>query len=233
MAFRSTLFVLLTLASAASLAAETSYQWTFNDQPGTALTKVGGPVSWSNDLDQTATTGRGTLRIRRGHSTTPNTFAPLPAAWAQQPLWLVVRVRGWNLSGKSPELVRLGFSSSDHEKTPSVVAQIKIAREDDAVRLSAEATGGGTNLAPVALRGAISNRTVIVVLHLDPAARTYDVNFRIEGASWQQLGAGTIADGRAPQFLRLGVSGPFDTKRAEYFDLDDLLVTTVKPADLP
>lgn len=223
------LFALATLVHA-----QESFRWTFDDKSGTSLAKVASPAAWSNELDQTATTGRGTLRIRRSHSTEPNTYVALPTDWRTRPLWLVARVRGWNLSGRSPELVRLGFSASAHEKSPLVVAQVKFARDGDSVRLSGEATGeGATTLNAINLRGAVSNRAVTVALYFDPASHVYRASYRVEGAAWQALGEGVTNSGRTPKYLRLGVQGPFDTSRSEYFDLDDLLVSPSKPADVP
>lgn len=227
-------FALAALAGVVPLAAQESFHWSFDEKSGTSLAKIDGPVAWSNELDQTETTGRSTLRIRRSKSTEPNTYAPLPADWTTKPLWLVARIRGWNLSGKSPEIVRLGFSASEHEKSPRVVAQMKFSRDGDVVRLSGEATGdGATHIEPTNMRGAVSNRAVIVALYLDPATHAYRISYRVEGAAWQRLGEGVASASRSAKFLRLGVLGPFDTSRSEYFDLDDLLVSTTKPADVP
>jgi hypothetical protein len=219
----------LVLLTAVAPAQATTISWTF-DGPKAGLSKV--TPAWQNDLGESATTGRGVFRIRRALETTPNAFFRLPEELADQPLWLLVRVSEWNLSGKSNEVVRLGFSSNDEEK-PNVVAQIKFERQEPSLLVSAESfpnTLEGSSLAAQPAGKGITGGKLMVLLHIDPKARTYRASMQtLQGKTWQPLGEGKIARNRVARYVRLGASGPFNTTSAEKFDIDEIIVSTSDP----
>ncbi|MDP1580532.1 MAG: hypothetical protein Q8M02_09655 [Candidatus Didemnitutus sp.] len=202
--------------------------WNFNDPAKTQLTALN--PAWTNDLDQTTTTGKGALRIRRTINTPANSFAELPASFGKQPLWILVRVSAWSLSGTTNESVRLGLSSNDEAKSPSVIAQVKFERVEKEMKLTAESFPSslpGSSLATATVGKGAAGGGVTVLLHIDPVSRTYRASYKLaKSKDWLPLGEGTISKGRTAKFVRLGLSGPFDTNRPEQFDLDEIIVST-------
>ena len=237
------LFPLLATFGVISALAADTWQWSFDDPAGLPLPQIEGPAQWTEQLDQTVTTGRGALRIRRGLRSIPNSYVPLPAEWRDQPLWLTLRISGWNLSGRTGETLRLGFSATAHESNPAVLAQVRITREREVVQLFGESPRGDAPLGPHPLAPATSNRPVTIVLYVNPSLRRYAVLYRVDGqrtllggrnsGDWRTLGEGTLTDSRKARYLRFGVVGPFNSNRSEFFDLDELIVGTAKPAELP
>lgn len=211
-------------------AQDTTIRWTF-DGPKAELTQL--TPAWASDLGESQTTGRGIFRIRRALNTTPNAFFSIPEELADQPLYLLVRVSEWTLSGTSKEVVRIGFSSNDEER-PNVVAQLKIERTDDALAVGAESfpnTLAGSTITGQPAGKAVAGGRLSILLHVDPVKRTYRASMKpINAKSWQPLGEGKISRTRAIRFLRLGVSGAFNTNRAEKFDLDEIVISTSDPS---
>lgn len=207
-----------------------SLRWTF-DGPKAPLTQLS--PAWASDLDQTSTTGRGVLRIRRGLDTPPNAFIALPAEMADRPLWLLVRLSEWSLNGKSNEVIRLGFSSNDDAKSPSVVAQLKLERQEAVFQVSAESfpnTLTGSTTTPQPAGKSIAGGKLAVLLQLDPQTDTYRASIKtVQMKTWQPLGEGRISKTRVPRFLRLGLSGPFNTNSSEKVDIDEIVVSTSDP----
>ncbi len=222
------IFIFALFAGAAYAQSGERVQWNFNDPARTELTALS--PAWDNDLDQTSTTGKGALRIRRGTNTPANTFAELPASFAKQPLWILVRVADWSLSGTTTESVRIGISSNDEAKSPSVIAQVKFERVEKEMKLTAESFPSSlpdSTLAIVKVGKGAAGGGVTVLLHIDPVTRTYRASYKLANSKdWQSLGEGTISKGRTAKFVRLGLSGPLDSNRAEHFDLDDIIVST-------
>jgi len=213
----------------AAFAQETAtIRWTF-DGKGTLTQQQ---PAWLSDLDETEATGRGVLRIRRGLNTPPNAYFPIPDELADRPIWLYARIAEWSLNGKSNEVIRLGFSSTEGDK-PNVVAQLKFERNDADFLVSAEsfpASLDGSFTAPQRAGKAVAGGNLEVLLHFDPRARTYSASVKTANSkTWQPLGEGKTSKTRPARFLRLGLSGPFNTNRAEKVDIDEIVISTSNP----
>ena len=125
---------LVGLLAAATLvrAADTPLEeWKFDEPAGTALIEISGGrgAAWTENFEATATDGAGLLVARKPPGTAKNSYAPVSTTGGGK-IWLVADLAGWGISGsEGRQGFILGFTSTKHENTPVVVAQIGLDRE--------------------------------------------------------------------------------------------------------
>lgn len=221
----------MTSAHAGSLA-----EWKFDDAAGTSLVSssnsgsAGG--SWSLNFDATTTDGTGKLVSKKPSGGNWNTYWPVPDG-APAKLWMVVDLAGWNLAGsKIKEAVRAGFSASDDDNKPQVVAQAVLARVPSGfVSLRGDALGDGATSIEGEVPPMQTTRpeALSFIVGLDREAGTYSLAMRTAEAGLRQIGTGKISPGREAKYVRFSIAGDLSDPE-EAITIDRIAVTDTDPA---
>ena len=232
----SRLLTALLLATAASARAGTLAEWKFEDTAGTSLKSSANSGSsggaWTLNFDATTTDGSGKLVSRKPSGGVWNTYWAVPGD-APRKLWVVVDLAGWNMSGdKIKEAVRAGFSASDDDNKPQVVAQAVLQRmPGGAVAVSGDALGeGATGVSgDAASLQQVCASPVSLIVGLDQDAGSYSIAFRTADDGLRQLGTGKTSPGRAPKYIRFSIAGDFSSAD-ENIAVERVAVTDTDPS---
>ncbi|MFM6175874.1 MAG: hypothetical protein ACKPB4_27710, partial [Sphaerospermopsis kisseleviana] len=159
-----------------------------------------------------------------------NTYWAIPSD-APRKLWVSVDLANWNISGdKVKEAVRAGFSASDDDNKPQVVAQVVFERMPNAMVVRGDALGdGATSVSGDGMTlQQIGTSPATLVVGLDQDAGTYSVAMRTDGGV-KQLGTGKTSPGRAPKYIRFSIAGDL-TDSEEQISVDRIAVTDTDPS---
>ena len=226
----------LLAAATASSHAQTLAEWKFDDAAGTSLKSSANSGSsggaWTLNFDATTTDGSGKLVSKKPSGGVWNTYWAVPGD-APRKLWMVVDLAGWNMSGeKVKEAVRAGFSASDDDNKPQVVAQAVLERmPGGAVAVSGDALGeGATSVTGDATSlQQVCTSPVSLIVGLDQDAGSYSVAVRTADGGLKQLGSGKTSPGRAPKYVRFSIAGDFSSAD-ENIAVDRVAVTDTDPS---
>ena len=233
---RTLLGLALGLAASPVLKAGSVAEWTFDDPANTSLKSAAnsgsGGGAWTLNFDATTTDGAGKLVSKKPSGGNWNTYWPLPSG-SPKKLWLVVDLAGWNMSGeKVKEAVRAGFSASDDDNKPQVVAQVVLERlPGGAVAVRGDALGDGATAVSGDATSLQQTGTlpVTLVVGLDQDAGTYSVAMRTAEGGLKELGSGQTSPGRAAKFLRFSIAGDLSGSD-EQVTVDRIALTDAEPS---
>ncbi|MEY3480785.1 MAG: hypothetical protein RIQ71_1560 [Verrucomicrobiota bacterium] len=233
---RTLLGLALGLAASPALKAGSIAEWTFDDPANTSLKSAANSGSaggaWMHNFDATTTDGSGKLVSRKPSGGIWNTYLTLPAD-APRKVWLVVDLAGWNMSGeKIKEAVRAGFSASDDDNKPQVVAQVVLERmPGGVVAVRGDALGDGATAVSgdASSLQQTSTTPVTLVVGLDQDAGTYSVSTRTAEGGMKQLGSGKTSPSRAAKFVRFSIAGDLSGSD-EQVTVDRIAVTDAEPS---
>lgn len=223
----------LCLAVTPSLNAGTIAEWNFDDAPGTSLKSAanGGAAggAWMHNFDKTTTDGSGKLVSTKPSGGIWNTYWAIPTD-APRKLWLSVDLSSWHLAGaKVKEALRAGFSTSDDDNKPQVVAQFIFERLPNAMVVRGDALGdGATSVSGDGMSfQSTGTSPATLVVGLDQDAGTYSVGMRTAGGV-KQLGKGKTSPGRPAKYIRFSIAGDL-TDTEEQISVDRIAVTDTDP----
>ena len=225
----------LLLAAAVSAHAGTIAEWKFDDAAGTSLKSSANSGSaggaWMQNFDATTTDGSGKLVSKKPAGGVWNTYWAVPGD-APRKLWMVIDLAGWNISGeKVKEAVRAGFSASDDDNKPQVVAQAIFERmANGAVSVRGDALGDGATAVSgdaTTLQQAGAS-PVSLIVGLDQDAGSYSVAMRTPDGL-KQLGTGKTSPGRTPKYIRFSIAGDLSGPD-ENIAVDRIAVTDTDPS---
>jgi len=234
---RALLGLALGLAASPVLKAGSVAEWTFDDPANTSLKSAANSGSaggaWTLNFDATTTDGAGKLVSKKPSGGIWNTYWPLPSG-SPKKLWLVVDLAGWNMSGdKVKEAVRAGFSASDDDNKPQVVAQAVLERmpNGSAVAVRGDALGDGATAVSGDAASLQQNCStpVTLIVGLDQDAGSYSIATRTAEGGLKQLGTGKTSPGREPKFVRFSIAGDF-AGTEEQIMVDRIAVTDSDPS---
>jgi len=235
LAVRPIIFYLTAASLIANAGAGEVAEWKFDDSASTSLKSSANSGSdggaWSANFDATLTDGSGKLVSKKPSGGIWNTYYRLPEN-APHKVWVMVELGGWNLNGaKIKEAVRVGFSATDTDDKPMVVAQAVLERKPDgAVSLRGDALGdGSTGIAGDASSFQQQQASPLaVVVGLDQDAGTYSLAIRGADGTTKVLGTGKTSPGRTAKYVRFSIAGDL-TDPDEQISIERIAVTDTDP----
>ena len=203
--------------------------WQFNDPADTELTDVAnavsGGVGWSDDINQSATTGDGVFRVRREVGQQGSSWANIPSI-TNGSFSLIVDIAGWNFASEGEnEEFRLGFTNNEGVQ---LTAQVTLERTGvDEIELSGQAFLSGDGATPITSQtiAAFSDEQtdpVALRVDYDATANTYAIFYKVNGTStdsnvsWTPLGAGNTSTVRDGNYIRMNFNNSFSTEGAHF-----------------
>lgn len=230
--------VLLFLSLSSLYATKPLYEWNFEEFNGTELSKAKNTGSvdgkWSDDFSESYSDGNGNYLIGRMPGETSNVFIeidPITSSSVPGRVWLILEVAGWNFAGETAnETLRIGFADKEHDRRPSVAAQIRFGRTDaNKVSITGEGFGDkAKRTEEVTAFVANQSEPVTFVLEVDKQKERFELHYRLGDGPYIFLGEGKMDPERNANFLRFGLSGHFGAE-GEFLKIDRIAVTELNP----